>query len=46
LLKILLTKGFATSVIEATNQVMAPRDAEMVGFVHDEILAKIKSSYI
>ena len=30
-------KGIPISVIEATNQVMAPLDTEMVGFVHDEI---------
>lgn len=30
-------RGIPTSVIEATEQVMAPLDIEMVGFVHDEI---------
>jgi NADPH-dependent 2,4-dienoyl-CoA reductase/sulfur reductase-like enzyme/rhodanese-related sulfurtransferase len=30
-------KGIPTSVIEATDQVMAPLDTEMVDFVHDEI---------
>ncbi len=30
-------KGIKTSVIEATEQVMAPLDAEMVSFVHAEI---------
>ena len=30
-------KGIPISVIEATNQVLAPLDTEMVGFVHDEI---------
>ena len=39
-------KGIPISVIEATNQVMAPLDTEMVGFVHDEIRKNKVELYI